>query len=285
MSGSQGESASEGVIALTTAHLEQALSLSQVINWPYRAEDWKFALDLGRGFAVESHGKLVGTALWWPYGDDFASAGMIIVSADAQKQGIGGRLMAAMLADAAGRRMILNSTREGKQLYTRLGFVPYGVVTQHQAVLAKVPAVDPAVPVRAARTDDVPAIHSVDERASGMDRKHLLNALFGMADTVVVERDGGIAGYGCVRRWGRGVVIGPVIASDQAEARAIIATLASAHEGGFVRIDVTGESGLSPWLASIGLPQTDQVIAMSLGKPPEPMPGAALFALSNQSLG
>jgi len=285
MSGLKVPGDRQGVIALTPTHLDQALALSQVIKWPYRAEEWKFALDLGQGLAVESDGKLVGTALWWPYGDDFASAGMIIVSADAQRQGIGGRLMAAMLADASGRRMILNSTQEGKPLYTRLGFEPYGVVLQHQAVLAKVPAIDPAVPVRAARPDDLPAIHGIDERASGMDRKTLLNALFGVADTVVVERDGDVAGYGCVRRWGRGVVIGPVIARDQTDACAIIATLASAYEGGFVRIDVTGESGLSPWLAEIGLPQTDQVIAMSLGKPPQPLPGAVLYALSNQSLG
>lgn len=285
MSVSQAQAASEGVISLTSAHLEQALALSQVINWPYRAEDWKFALDLGHGFGVEAGDKLVGTALWWPYGKDFASAGMIIVSTDAQRQGIGGRLMAAMLAAAAGRRMILNSTQEGRPLYTRLGFEPYGVVSQHQAVLAKVPAIDRTVRVRPVGPDDAHALHNLDQRASGMDRKNLLNALFGVADTVVVERDGDVTGYGCVRRWGRGVVIGPVIARDQADARAIIATLASAYEGGFVRIDVTGESGLSPWLAEIGLPQTDQVISMSLGKPPEPLPGAVLFALSNQSLG
>ncbi|KPF90675.1 hypothetical protein IP81_14630 [Novosphingobium sp. AAP83] len=285
MSVSQAQAASEGVISLTSAHLEQALALSQVINWPYRAEDWKFALDLGHGFGVEAGDKLVGTALWWPYGKDFASAGMIIVSTDAQRQGIGGRLMAAMLAAAAGRRMILNSTQEGRPLYTRLGFEPYGVMSQHQAVLAKVPAIDRTVRVRPVCPDDAHALHNLDQRASGMDRKNLLNALFGVADTVVVERDGDVTGYGCVRRWGRGVVIGPVIARDQADARAIIATLASAYEGGFVRIDVTGESGLSPWLAEIGLPQTDQVISMSLGKPPEPLPGAVLFALSNQSLG
>jgi GNAT superfamily N-acetyltransferase len=285
MSDSKVESASDGAITLTSAHLDQALALSHALNWPYRREDWQFALDLGHGLAVESQGKLVGTALWWPYGDDFASAGMIIVSSDAQRQGIGGRLMAAMLADIAGRRMILNSTQEGRALYNRLGFKPHGVVTQHQAVLAKVPRIDPDVPVRAARADDLPVIHALDEGASGMDRKALLNTLFGMADTVVVERDGKVTGYGCVRRWGRGVVIGPVVAQDQADARAIISTLASGHEGRFVRLDVTDKSGISPWLVEIGLPQTEQVVSMSLGAPPEAAPGATLFALSNQSLG
>ncbi|BBE34095.1 N-acetyltransferase [Sphingosinicella microcystinivorans] len=275
----------EGVIPLTHAHLDQALGLSQVLNWPYRLEDWKFALELGHGLAVEAEGQLVGTALWWSYGAAFASVGMIIVSPNAQRQGIGARLMAAMLTEAAGRRVILNSTREGEALYTRLGFRPYGAVTQHQAVLASAPPVDPGVPVRSARPEDSCAIKAIDETASGMDRRRMLDALLAIADTVVVERGGEITGYGCVRRWGRGGVIGPVIARDAVDARAIIAALAASHEGDFVRIDVTQKCGLASWLVEIGLPQTDRVISMSLGEPPQAAPGAILFALSNQSLG
>lgn len=271
--------------ALTPYHLEQALGLSQALNWPYRFEDWQFALQLGRGLAVEASGQLVGTALWWPYGAEFASVGMIIVSPNAQRQGIGGRLMAVLLADAAVRRVILNSTQEGEALYTRLGFRPFGAVTQHQATLASAPPLDPAVPVRSAGQQDHHAIKALDEAGSGMDRNHLLDALLNIADTVVVEREGQITGYGCVRRWGRGVVIGPVIARDQADARAIIGALAAAHEGDFVRIDVTQQCGLASWLVEIGLPQTDRVVSMSLGAPPQAEPGAILFALSNQSLG
>ncbi|MEP7350232.1 MAG: GNAT family N-acetyltransferase [Sphingorhabdus sp.] len=279
------EKGNDGVIALTPLHLDQALGLSQGLIWPYRREDWQFALELGHGFGVEADGRLVGTALWWPYGADFASLGMIIVSPNAQRQGIGARLMAALLGDAAGRRVILNSTQEGETLYTRLGFRPYGAVTQHQAVLENAPPIDPVVPVRLAGQEDHRAIKTLDEAGSGMDRTHLLDALFGIARTVVVEREGEITGYGCVRRWGRGVVIGPVIARDQADARAIIATLAAAHEGDFVRIDVTEQCGLAYWLKEIGLPQTDRVVTMSLGDPPQAEPGSILFALSNQSLG
>lgn len=281
----KGDIGTEGVIALTPEHLDQALGLSQALIWPYRFEDWQFALELGHGFAVEADGRLVGTALWWPYGADFASVGMIIVSSTAQRQGIGARLMAALLADAAGRRVILNSTLEGEALYTRLGFRSYGAVTQHQTVLASAPPVDPAVPVRLARPEDLCAIKAIDEVGSGMDRKRLLDALFGIADTVVVERGEEITGYGCVRRWGRGVVIGPVIARDQADARAIIAALAAAHEGEFVRIDVTQQCGLASWLVEIGLPEVGRVVSMSLGEPPQAGSGASLFALSNQSLG
>src|SRR3989337_2106181 len=106
-------------IRLKAGHLQQALELSQALQWPYRLEDWAFALGLGRGFAVEIDGRLAGTALWWPYGDRYGSAGMIIVAGQDQRKGIGGILMDALLTDAAGRTLILNSTAEGMALYTR----------------------------------------------------------------------------------------------------------------------------------------------------------------------
>ena len=272
-------------VRLTADHLAQALALSQAIHWPYRAEDWAFALNLGRGYGIETDGRLVGTALWWPYGTDFASLGMIIVAEDAQRQGIGARLMNAMLADAAGRNIVLNSTQEGELLYTRLGFKPYGAVHQYQAVLGQAPAIETSSPIRATTPDDRAALQALDQRAAGMDRTALLNALHPMADFIVTEHDGQISGYACVRRWGRGVVIGPVIARDAADAKALIATLAARHVGDFVRIDVTRASGLSAWIEAIGLPQVGEVTTMALGSPPKGSPDATLFALSNQSLG
>ncbi len=273
------------LMPLEARHVDQALVLSQALEWPYRAEDWAFAAALGRGFAVETDGRLVGTALWFPYGADHASAGMIIVAAEAQRQGIGARLMAALLADAAGRTIILNSTVEGEALYTRLGFVPYGMVYQHQMVLQAAPEIDVSVPLRAARPDERAALIALDRAAAGMDRTALLDALAAVGDMLVVDREGDVTGYACVRRWGRGYVIGPVVAGDAQDARALIATLAARHVGDFVRTDVTAASALGPWLATIGLPQVGQVVSMSRGPVPRADPGATLYALSNQSLG
>lgn len=272
-------------IALEARHLGQALALSKALDWPYRMEDWEFAHALGRGFAVEADGDLVGTALWWPYGEDYASAGMIIVAEKAQRQGVGAKLMDAMLADARGRKMILNSTLEGEALYSRLGFEPYDIVYQHQAILAQTPQIDASVPLRAATHHDRDALIALDKVAAGMDRTALLDALIAVADILIVVRGERITGYGCVRRWGRGYVIGPVVAGDTNDARALIAALAAPHVGDFVRIDVTESCNLDPWLDDIGLPRVGQVLSMSLGEPPKAGPHARLFALSNQSLG
>ena len=230
--------------------------------------------------------ELAATALWWPYDDGFASFGMIIVTPPLQGRGIGRRLMDELLRQADGRAVILNSTREGYRLYEQLGFVAYGQVNQHQGVLAA-PPVDALANevVRPVRTDDIAAIRELDRLASGMGRTRLLDALFAVGKIAVVEREGRVQGYACVRPFGRGVVVGPVVARDTSDAQALVATLAADHRGSFVRIDVPAASGLSPWLEEIGLPQVDDVVSMARGKPPTRAADATLFALSNQSLG
>jgi GNAT superfamily N-acetyltransferase len=272
-------------VPLRADHLPQALDLSAGLNWPYRLEDWAFAHGLGRGLAVEIKGRLAGTALWWPYGAQFGSAGMVIVAPTAQRRGIGRALMQALIEQAGERNLILNSTRDGYDLYTSLGFAPCGMVYQHQALLAAAPPVEPVAGLRLATPADHAAIARLDRAGSGMERKALLGALLTQAQTMVIEREGVVVGYACRRAWGRGQVIGPVVTGGQADARGLIAALAQGQQGRFLRIDVTRSSGLSPWLAAIGLVRVDEVVTMVRGSAPVAGDGVQLFALSNQSLG
>ena len=58
-------------------------------------------IELGRGFAAVGEG-LVGTALWWPYGETHGTIGMVIVSPSLQGRGIGRLLVAHLRARAGG---------------------------------------------------------------------------------------------------------------------------------------------------------------------------------------
>jgi GNAT superfamily N-acetyltransferase len=280
-----GSRSSLSVTTLATAHLSQALTLSQALDWPYRHEDWQFALELGQGIAVEIHGRLCATALWWPYEDAFASCGMIIVSPPLQHQGIGRLLMEELLRQMQGRTIILCSTREGHRLYERMGFMSYGRVSQHQGILAAAPPKTPADGVRPFHAADLTSVYQLDRRACGMGRARLLEALVAQGSIVVMERSGIISGYACIRRWGRGVVIGPVIAGGRADAKALIEAHFASQVGNFVRIDVPETSGLSPWLTEVGLSCVDHVTSMVKGDPLRTAADATLFALSSQSLG
>ena len=88
-----------------------------------------------------------------------------------------------------------------------------------------------------------------------------------------------------MRRFGRGYVIGPLVAPHIEGAQALISHLVGSNEGKFVRIDVTGDSSLSDWLDDLGLQQVDAVVTMVRGEAPEPEGAARVFAITNQALG
>ena len=267
--------------------LQGATALSTEVGWPYRSEDWRFALALGRGILAECDERVVASALWWPFGDRFATCGMIIVSPSMQRRGLGRALMTNLLHDVGERTLLLNSTEEGLLLYRTFGFQDIGTVHQHQAWTSAdmaIPCAD-AGHVRATVPDDLHAIVELDRDAAGFSRRPLLAALHDSGVTAVIERDRSIHGFAICRRFGLGHSIGPVVAKSINEAKLLIRHFMQRQAGGFVRIDTSGDSRLSAWLASVGLPEVGSVTTMVRGQRPEPASGTRLFALASQSLG
>jgi GNAT superfamily N-acetyltransferase len=248
--------------------LPAAHALSQAVRWPHRPEDWQFALRLGTGFVAEDDGAVVGTALCWHQGPRHGSLGLIIVSPAHQGKGIGRQLMRRVLDHLGDRCTLLNATRAGQPLYESLGFQAIGTLHQHQGVFAPPPA-SAGPRARPATAADIPAIVALANRGTGMVRDELLKQLIGVADGAVLEQDGVVTGFSLIRPFGRGHVIGPVVAADAACAQALIATWNDAYAGAFVRVDVTGSSGLGAWLAEAGLAEVDTAVTMARnGVPP-----------------
>ena len=273
------------LLPFARSHLEGALKLSQEMSWPYRFEDWDFALQLGHGFVLQSAGVVIGTACWWPYGETHASAGMIIVSKAAQGRGYGARLMDALLAAARPRIITLNSTAEGMALYQRRGFVPTGVIHQHQGIPKERHEAPLPCFVRAMAPADFEVTVSLDQEATGWTRREMLNRLMVVGDGYVLMRDGVPRGYAISRLFGCGHVIGPVVAKSRTDARALIEA-ALAHLGRvFVRIDISTAAQLGDWLEGIGLPKVGDATTMVLGTQMPSSGPARMFALANQSFG
>jgi GNAT superfamily N-acetyltransferase len=263
-----------------------ATVLSREQAWPHREEDWALFLEAGEGIVAERAGRVLGTVMAWRYGEDFATVGMVIVAGDVQGHGVGRTLMEAMLHRLAGRTVVLNATTAGLPLYEKLGFVETGVIHQHQAIAAGV-AVTEEIPGGRVRTmgrsDD--GLGDLYSRASGMDRTALFESLAANAHTMVLTRDHRTVGFAQVRRFGRGWLVGPVVAPDPDGAKALILHGLRTHAGTFCRLDVTGDSGLSGWLEELGLPRVDSVRTMVRGRSPDPDPGISVHAIAAQALG
>jgi ribosomal protein S18 acetylase RimI-like enzyme len=282
----RGHNVHDGVVLIpfATEHLEGALQLSQEMSWPYRLEDWALALELGEGFALRNGaGRVIATAAWWAYGKDHASAGMIIVAKAAQGRGHGARLMDALLAAAHPRTLALNSTAEGMGLYESRDFIRIGVVQQHQGVPAERHPPPSANLVRPMAASDIDAIVHLDQQATGWARRQMLERLIQAGEGHVLVRDGQPLGYAVSRLFGRGHVIGPVVADSAAGARALIEAALARLGPVFVRIDTPATSQLGSWLELIGLRQVDEATAMVKGAHLPPVGPARTFALANQS--
>lgn len=261
--------------------------LSRVVGWPHRVEDWEMAIGLGSGVVICLGSEIVATALWWPYGDCHATLGLIVVSPEHQGAGLGRRLMQGLFAQAKGRSLLLNATVSGKPLYERSGFVSYGAVCQHQGEVLAVAAPSPGegATLRAADVSDLPVLDRLDHAATGLARGALLRAVMERGECVVLERAGKVAGFGMLRRFGRGLVIGPVVAEGDADARALVAHWLRGQQGQFLRIDVHEGSPLSDWLASCGLKLVDCGTSMVRGTLPLAQGPVQLHALASQAFG
>ena len=272
--------------ALEARALVQANGLSDALGWPYRLEDWAFAHALGDGLALRHDNRLIGTGMRWHYGSRFATVGMIIVDAAFRGQGLGARLVDGLLQGAGDRSVILNASPDGLELYRRRGFRRCGLTCQHQGIARPVPAFKASYSIERANESDWPVLIKLDVAAAGMPRGHLLGALAGCGTVSVLRGEDGMAqGYAVCREFGRGHVIGPVVAPSADEATALIAHAMSALAGRFVRVNTSAQSGLGGWLEEHGLIQVGTEEAMVRGTLPATSPHARIFSLCSNSLG
>src|SRR5581483_9714391 len=153
---------------MTARDLADAHGLSRRIRWPHRLEDWEFLFRFAKGVVAIANGTVVGTSLAWPYGRSAASIGLVIVSPECQGSGVGRKLMRALIDQLGNRVLTLNATDVAVPLYRSLGFVPIGMLFQHQGAAFSVPAtgLGPGERVRPMRTGDEEAILRLDRQAT-----------------------------------------------------------------------------------------------------------------------
>jgi ribosomal protein S18 acetylase RimI-like enzyme len=273
--------------AMQVSDLKAAHELSVSVHWPHRLVDWQFAFGLGKGLVAEHEGRLVGSALSWSWGADHATLGLVIVDPLAQGQRIGFRLMQGLLDDLDHRSILLHATPQARGLYERLGFVRTGEVHQHQGIARPAPlvALQEGWRLRPFDHHDETRLVSLDADARGMPRETLIGALMAGSETVVLDNDGKACGFAMLRRFGRGLIIGPVVAPHVDGAKALIAHLAGLNAGKFVRIDVDAGSGLTEWLEALGLKRVDTPTVMVRGAPLAQSGSMHGFALVTQALG
>jgi GNAT superfamily N-acetyltransferase len=273
---------------LLARDLPAGLLLSQAERWSHRLDDWEFHYRLGLSWAAcDAAGELLGTASWWPYGDHFATVGLVLVDRRYQGKGIGRQLMNTVMDEAGPRVLQLVATNAGLTLYHRCGFRERDGIGQHHGVPSRIPDVPLLrdTVIRKAACSDLGALCDLDAAAFGASRKHVLAAILELGDGFIAHRDGRPVGFALTRQAGRGTAIGPVVADGQPLAIALIAQQL-AHTTGFIRVDIPIDAvQLGQWLEAAGLSCVDRVTTMVRGEAPQRHTGSRIFGLVSQALG
>jgi predicted N-acetyltransferase YhbS len=266
------------------SHLDGAMALSRQASWPHRREDWALVLKISRGVVALSQGRVVGTAFCTPFGERLAAMNMIIVDAGMRGRGLGRRLMQEAMALAGERTLRLVATEEGRPLYEKLGFAATGTIVQHQGTPAGAVQSPPDMEWAAAR--DREAIVALDKAAFGADRGILLSCLLEEGRAAVLREKGRAVAFAFCRPFGRGLVIGPVVARNPEEAKRLVTAHVSAHQNSFLRVDTATHTGLAAWLSGLGLAEAGRGTVMYRGTPPRLSAAVpSTFALASQALG
>ncbi|MGX7871954.1 GNAT family N-acetyltransferase [Mesorhizobium sp. ORM6] len=275
--------------------LDRLHALSLSVGWPHRAEDWQFLRQSGEGLvALDEIGRVLGSAMWFAHGTDFATVGMVITSPRLQTLGAGQWLMKRVFDKVAGRDLRLNATRAARRLYLSLDFQPEKTVYQCQGIARAQTIVEPANirgDVRSLGENDIAAVIALDAAGFGLRRAALIEKLFAHSAGYGLFKGGTLNAVALCRPFGRGHVVGPVVAENDADAVAVVQPHVMDHSGSFLRVDTDRDSGeFAAFLSHSGLPVYDTVLTMSMGKrlPDFVIGGAATvttYALASQTLG
>jgi GNAT superfamily N-acetyltransferase len=278
------------------ADLDALHALSLSVGWPHRAEDWQIVRDIGQGIvARDAIGRVLGSAMWFDFAPDFTTFGMVITSPRLQTLGTGRWMMEHIIAETGSRALGLSATRSAKRLYDSFGFRAERIVYQcnGEAVAPPAEPLPPGTLLRSADETDLDEIAALDLAAYGADRTPILARLLSVSKGVALVRGGRIVAFSLCRRFGRGHVIGPVVATSDEEAIAVTQPHVVEHAGSFLRIDTRQQTGAFPrFIMQSGLPIYDTVTSMSLrrswlrGDGAPPRDGLPLtYGLASQALG
>jgi GNAT superfamily N-acetyltransferase len=226
------------------------LALCRQSGWNQTEADWRLLLEPPSVFQVaEQQGRVVGCAGAMVYGSELAWICMVLVERSARAQGLGTRLVTAVLerlppVDAVG----LDATAKGEPVYSRLGFTGGSAFARLETTAS--PATAPSGP-RPITEADLPALLARDRAVFGADRGRILRSALAEAPEYAwcLGEGGARAPAYCLgRRGANAAQIGPVVASSPEAALDVVAAAVASHAGRRFFLDAPARG---EWLSAL----------------------------------
>ncbi|HKO49601.1 MAG TPA: GNAT family N-acetyltransferase [Polyangiaceae bacterium] len=246
------------VEALSSVNIRHNLELSSTVGWPDTESEWRVIHQAALVLGVKHDGQLVGQGALGLF-EGCASIAKMVVAPSAQRQGIGAKILDALLAEAERRslsRVGLVATPIGRALYESRGFIPLAEV----AILVGTPNLA-GEPCGSLPIDDAEQLLALERRFTGSARAAVLRGRLQDATASAICADG----FALATKQPLGSRVGPIFADGEETARALTRDLFLRLHGP-VRLDVPFEQrAFRAWLQELGLVEKGVHLEMSRG--------------------
>ena len=215
--------------------------------------------------------------------DSFAFLGLYLCLPACRGQGIGFTLWQYALEHAGDRTVGLDGVPDQQDNYRKSGFVLTDQTFRYEGIVEGSGNPD----VREAVAEDFPVLAALVGEAQGYDTSGFLEGWFtqtGSRKTLVLERNGKIAGLVTCRACLQGFKIGPLVADTLEDAKTLLhASAEGAKSSGLiVDVPVSGKA-LTAYCQSLGMIPSFNTARMYKGAPP--VSGQSVFSISTMELG
>ncbi len=245
-----GEVVVEKLAELTPDALAMLGELVVHSGWNQTAQDWGVFCSCGTIYVIrDEQGRIAASGAVLPMGESRPGAlasltgrgvawiSMILVRPDRRGRGLARRVFEQCIRDIHdhGRIAMLDATPQGEALYLQFGFEPLWRLTRWRREAR--PASGPALPLA---KPDLDTLAELDQEALGFARKRVLGELLDRPESRYVRH---ALGFAIVRAGRLAHQIGPLVATDEPTAVAVMQEAAAALSGP-VLIDVPDDRPL-----------------------------------------
>ncbi|HWI84063.1 GNAT family N-acetyltransferase [Ramlibacter sp.] len=240
----------ERLAELTPAARAMLGELVAASHWNQTADDWAVFFDSGTIYVIrEAGGRIIASGAVLPMGASrpgclagltgrgVAWISMILVLPEWRGRGLGRGVFDQCVRHVRAQHRIamLDATPAGEALYKQFGFEVLWRLTRWRREAS--PATRPLLP---AARPDIDSLAELDQEALGFSRTTLLRALLARADSRIVRQ---ALGFGIVRAGRVAHHIGPLVATNERAAIAVLQDAAARYAGPLL-IDVPDERPL-----------------------------------------
>ncbi len=217
--------------SLTPDDMTDCLALSTEASWNQTPDDWALFLRHGRVLGhLDDRGRAVASGAVLPYPNGFAWISMVLVTASRRREKIGTRILEACRAEVIrqGLLPVLDATPAGEQVYRPLGFETMFRISRWQGNASGRGSLPGGI--RAMTVSDIPAVTAIDACAFGASRRFLIASFFDRAPPLAFVTED-LSGFVVARPGRTATQIGPLVATDEATALALLGAALGAASG------------------------------------------------------